>query len=73
MKICLITGSAGLVGSEAVIFFSDKFDSVIGIDNDMRGNFFGKNASVKSSLKNLKKNNCFQNQNTFMPYYFAKK
>lgn len=54
MTVCLITGSAGLVGSEAVNFFSNKFDSIIGIDNDMRGIFFGKNASVKSSLKNLK-------------------
>ena len=36
MNIALVTGSAGLIGSEAVKFFSDKFDLIIGIDNNMR-------------------------------------
>ncbi|SOD91612.1 hypothetical protein SAMN06269250_5691, partial [Spirosoma fluviale] len=31
MKIALVTGSAGLIGSEAVAFFADKFDLIIGI------------------------------------------
>lgn len=47
MNIALITGSSGLIGSEAVSFFSDKFDSVIGIDNNLRQYFFGKEASVE--------------------------
>lgn len=47
MKIALITGSAGLIGSEAVEFFSNKVDKVIGIDNDLRSYFFGENASTK--------------------------
>jgi len=46
MKIAIITGSAGLIGSEAVCFLQDKFDLIIGIDNDMRSYFFGKEASV---------------------------
>ena len=46
MKIVIITGSGGLVGAEAVKFFSKKFSKVIGIDNDMRSYFFGKSASV---------------------------
>jgi CDP-paratose 2-epimerase len=46
MKIALVTGSAGLIGSEAVAFFADKFDKVIGIDNDMRQYFFGAEAST---------------------------
>ena len=46
MKVALITGSAGLVGSESVKFLADKFDVLIGIDNDMRANFFGKEAST---------------------------
>ena len=46
MKIALITGSAGLVGSETVEFFSNKFDLVVGIDNDMRAAFFGQEAST---------------------------
>lgn len=46
MNIAIITGSAGLIGSEAVKFFSTKMDLVIGIDNDMRAYFFGKEAST---------------------------
>ncbi len=46
MKIALITGSAGLIGSEAVSFFSEKFDQVVGIDNNLRQYFFGENGSV---------------------------
>jgi len=40
MKI-LITGSTGLVGSEAVKFFTDKGWEVFGIDSNMRSYFFG--------------------------------
>ena len=43
----LITGSAGLIGSEAVRFFSEKGFSITGIDNDMRKAFFGEEASTK--------------------------
>ena len=46
MKVALITGSAGLVGSEAVSFLYDKFDIILGIDNNMREYFFGKDSSV---------------------------
>jgi CDP-paratose 2-epimerase len=45
MNICVITGSAGLIGSEAVSFFSDKFDLVIGVDNNLREYFFGEDGS----------------------------
>lgn len=47
MNIAIITGSAGLIGSQAVRFFSEKFDKVIGVDNDMRSYFFGEEASVE--------------------------
>ena len=40
MKI-LVTGSTGLVGSEAVKFFLEKGWEVIGVDNNMRSYFFG--------------------------------
>ncbi len=53
MAICIVTGSLGLVGSESVNFFSDKFDAVAGLDNDLRKKFFGAGASVKPSLKIL--------------------
>lgn len=46
MKHCIVTGSGGLVGSEAVRFFAANGYSVIGIDNDMRSYFFG--TSTKS-------------------------
>jgi CDP-paratose 2-epimerase len=47
MDIAIITGSAGLIGSESVEFFSEKFDRIIGIDNDMRKYFFGADASTE--------------------------
>src|ERR1041385_710802 len=56
MNIALVTGSGGLIGSESVSFFSQKFDKVIGIDNDMRSYFFGKEASTNWSVDRLKKN-----------------
>lgn len=40
MKI-LITGAAGLVGSEAMTFFKEKGWEIVGIDNHMREKFFG--------------------------------
>ena len=53
MKITLITGSAGLVGSEVAMFFKDKFDLIIGIDNNMRAEFFGEEASTEWNRKRL--------------------
>jgi CDP-paratose 2-epimerase len=47
MDIVVVTGSNGLIGSEAVRFFSQRNFKVIGIDNDMRAYFFGKDASTK--------------------------
>lgn len=47
MQIAIVTGSAGLVGSQAVKFLTDKFDKIIGIDNDMRAYFFGEGSSIK--------------------------
>jgi CDP-paratose 2-epimerase len=40
MEIAIITGAAGLIGSEAVNFFSNKFDLIVGIDNNLRKYFF---------------------------------
>jgi CDP-paratose 2-epimerase len=42
----VVTGSAGLVGSEAVHFFAGRGFQVVGIDNDMRSLFFGSSAST---------------------------
>ena len=46
MGVALVTGSAGLIGSEAVRFFAAKGFDVVGIDNDMRQYFFGDEAST---------------------------
>jgi CDP-paratose 2-epimerase len=47
MSVAIITGSAGLVGSEAVVYFSDLGLDTIGIDNGMRAEFFGPEASTQ--------------------------
>jgi len=46
MKLIIITGSTGLIGSESARYFSEKGFQVIGIDNDMRRYFFGEEAST---------------------------
>jgi CDP-paratose 2-epimerase len=46
MSIILVTGSAGLIGSESVRFFCDRGYTVVGIDNNMRQFFFGEDAST---------------------------
>ncbi len=55
MKIALITGSCGLVGSESSIFFSKKGFRILGIDNNSRKSFFGPDGDItwlKNKLKN---------------------
>ena len=46
MSVVLITGSAGLIGSEAVKFFHEKGFDIAGIDNNLREYFFGKDGST---------------------------
>jgi len=55
MDIVLITGSTGLIGSEAARYFADKGLQVVGIDNDMRSYFFGKEASTAWNREVLSK------------------
>ena len=55
MKYVLITGSCGLVGSESSIFFSKKKFKIIGIDNNSRKFFFGKDGDIGWLKKKLKK------------------
>jgi len=54
MGIALITGSAGLIGSEAATFFAELGLEVVGIENDMRSRFFGAEASTKWNQRRLK-------------------
>jgi len=53
MKIALVTGAAGLIGSESVRFFHAKGFQVVGVDNDMRKYFFGGEGSTRRNLKEL--------------------
>ena len=46
MSTALVTGSAGLIGSEASRHFHDLGWDVIVVDNDMRSRFFGEEAST---------------------------
>lgn len=53
MSAVLVTGSAGLIGAEAVRFFAAQGFDVVGIDNDMRRVFFGTEASTAWSRQRL--------------------
>ena len=57
MSIVIITGANGLVGSEAVSFFSKKKYKVIGIDNNLRKFFFGEDGSTSWLKKKIIKEN----------------
>lgn len=54
MSVVVITGSAGLVGSEAAIYFAAQGFQVVGIDNDMRRCFFGDDASTLLNLERIR-------------------
>ena len=53
MSIAIITGSAGLIGSEAALYFGESGMDIVGVDNDMRRVFFGEEASTAWNLSNL--------------------
>lgn len=55
MSVALITGSAGLIGSEAVRHFAARGLQVVGIDNDMRRTFFGEEASTAANRRLLER------------------
>ncbi|MBI4982214.1 MAG: NAD-dependent epimerase/dehydratase family protein [Candidatus Omnitrophica bacterium] len=55
MSVVIVTGSCGLVGSEAVSLFCEKKFDVVGIDNNMRRSFFGPDGDVDWNKKRLKK------------------
>lgn len=55
MKTTLITGSSGLIGSEAVEYFDRKGHRVVGVDNNMRREFFGSPGDTSWNLARLKR------------------
>ena len=50
----LVTGSSGLIGSEAVEYFDGKGHHVVGVDNNMRRVFFGAPGDTLWNLERLK-------------------
>jgi CDP-paratose 2-epimerase len=53
MKV-LVTGSSGLIGSEAVEYYDTQGHQVFGIDNNMRAEFFGTKGDTLWNLGRLK-------------------
>ena len=53
MGVVIVTGSGGLIGSEAVRHFVASGSEVIGLENDMRSHFFGPEASTDSTTQHL--------------------
>jgi CDP-paratose 2-epimerase len=52
MKV-LVTGSSGLIGSEAVSYYDARGHEVLGIDNNMRADFFGPDGDTSWNLARL--------------------
>lgn len=55
MTTAIVTGAAGLVGSETVRFLHDKGMDVVGIDNNLREYFFGADGSTRWQAAELTK------------------
>ena len=55
MTVAIVTGSAGLIGSETVAHFCELGLDVVGIDNDMRRTFFGAEASTDWNRNELER------------------
>jgi CDP-paratose 2-epimerase len=54
VKRVLVTGSSGLIGSEAVAFFDQRGWRVDGVDNNMRRDFFGADGDTTWNLERLR-------------------
>jgi CDP-paratose 2-epimerase len=55
VSVALVTGSGGLIGSEAARHFAKLGLTVVGIDNDMRGYFFGADGSTAWNVQQLQR------------------
>jgi CDP-paratose 2-epimerase len=51
--LILVTGAGGLIGSEVVSYFAGRAESIIGIDNNMRADFFGPDGDTRWNVKRL--------------------
>lgn len=55
MAIALVTGSGGLIGSQAAYHFAAKGYDVVGVDNDMRSYFFGQESSTRGTIDQIQR------------------
>lgn len=55
MAVAIVTGAAGLIGSETAQLFHEQGIDIIGIDNDMRAYFFGQDGSTFWNADRLRK------------------
>ena len=55
MRKILVTGSAGLIGSEVCLYFSKLGWKIFGLDNNKRSDFFGPAGDTKWNLERLGK------------------
>ena len=55
MSIAVVTGSSGLIGSETVRFLHEKGMEVVGIDNNLREYFFGRDGSTEWNRAELER------------------
>jgi len=55
MPIAIVTGSGGLIGSEAAAHFARAGYDVVGLENDMRARFFGPEASTQHTTDRLRR------------------
>lgn len=53
MPKLLVTGSSGLIGSEVVRYFDQMAWNIVGIDNNMRADFFGPKGDTRWNQKQL--------------------
>jgi CDP-paratose 2-epimerase len=54
MRLLLVTGSCGLIGSEVAVYFSRMGFAVAGVDNNLRAEFFGPEGDTTWSLERLR-------------------
>ncbi len=53
MRLAIVTGSGGLIGSAAVRWLVESGYDVVGVENDMRARFFGPEASTAANTRRL--------------------
>ena len=64
-KTIIVTGSSGLIGSEAAIYFDKQGWNVVGVDNNMRADFFGpKGDTTWNRQRVIEQTNNYEHEST---------